>query len=63
MNTNKLLAAVVLAGAIGAPIGFIGDTKGQSMTSSGVFRFFTDFRSARLPVRPSWLLSIARTNG
>ena len=37
MNTNKLLVAAVLAAAIGAPIaGFLGDTKGQSMTSTGV---------------------------
>jgi thiol-disulfide isomerase/thioredoxin len=37
MNTNKLLVAAVLAAAIGAPIaGFFGDTKGQSMTSTGV---------------------------
>ena len=37
MKTNKLLAAAVLAAAIGAPIaGFLGDTKGQPMTSSGV---------------------------
>ena len=37
MNTNKLLAVVVLAAAIGAPIaGFIGDTKGQSTTPTGV---------------------------
>ena len=37
MNTNKLLAAAVLAAAIGAPIaGFISDMKGQPMTSTGV---------------------------
>jgi thiol-disulfide isomerase/thioredoxin len=37
MKTNKLLVAAVLAAAIGAPIaGFLGDTKGQSMTSTGV---------------------------
>jgi thiol-disulfide isomerase/thioredoxin len=37
MNRRTLLAGAVLAGAIGAPIaGFVGDTKGQSMTSSGV---------------------------
>ena len=37
MKTNKLLAVVVLAAAIGAPIaGFIGDTKGQSTTPTGV---------------------------
>jgi thiol-disulfide isomerase/thioredoxin len=37
MNTNKLLIAAVLAGAIGAPIaGFFGDTKGQPTTSTGM---------------------------
>src|ERR1700736_6742578 len=37
MKTNKLLVAAVLAIAIGAPIaGFIGQMKGQSMTSPGV---------------------------
>jgi thiol-disulfide isomerase/thioredoxin len=37
MKTNKLLVAAVLATAIGAPIaGFVGDMKGQSMTSTGV---------------------------
>jgi hypothetical protein len=37
MNTNKLLIAAVLAIAIGAPIaGFLGDMKGQSMTSPGI---------------------------
>ena len=37
MKTNKLLVAVVLATAIGAPIaGFVGKMKGQSMTSTGV---------------------------
>jgi thiol-disulfide isomerase/thioredoxin len=37
MNKNKLLAAAVLTAAIGAPIaGFVGEMKGQSMTSTGV---------------------------
>src|SRR4051812_44001108 len=37
MNRRTFLGAAVLAGAIGAPIaGFVGDTRGQSMTSSGV---------------------------
>jgi thiol-disulfide isomerase/thioredoxin len=37
MKTNKVLIAGVLAIAIGAPIvGFVGDMKGQSMTSTGV---------------------------
>jgi thiol-disulfide isomerase/thioredoxin len=37
MKTSKLLAGAVLAAAIGAPIaGFVGDMKGQSMTSTGV---------------------------
>ena len=37
MKTNKLLVAAVLAIAIGAPIaGFVGEMKGQPMTSSGV---------------------------
>src|SRR5713101_9901168 len=37
MKTNKLLVAAVLATAIGAPIaGFVGEMKGQSMTSTGV---------------------------
>ncbi|MGZ5895534.1 MAG: thioredoxin family protein [Xanthobacteraceae bacterium] len=37
MKINKLLIGAVLAMAIGAPIaGFVGDIKGQSMTSNGV---------------------------
>ena len=37
MKTNKLLVAAVFAIAIGAPIaGFVGEMKGQSMTSTGV---------------------------
>ena len=37
MNTNKLFVAAVLAIAIGAPIaGFVGEMRGQSMTSTGV---------------------------
>src|ERR1700745_3464061 len=37
MKTNTLLAAAVLATAIGTPIGgFVEETKGQSMTSTGV---------------------------
>ena len=37
MKTNKLLVAAVLATAIGAPIaGFVGEMKGQPMTSTGV---------------------------
>jgi thiol-disulfide isomerase/thioredoxin len=37
MKTNKLLAAAVLATAIGAPIaGFAGEMNGQPMTSTGV---------------------------
>ena len=37
MKTNKVLVSAVLAAAIGAPIaGFIGDLKGQPMTSTGV---------------------------
>jgi thiol-disulfide isomerase/thioredoxin len=37
MRTKKLLAAAVLATAIGAPIAvFVGEMKGQSMTSTGV---------------------------
>ena len=37
MKTNKLLVAVVLATAIGAPIaGLLGETKEQPMTSTGV---------------------------
>ena len=56
MNTNKLLMAAVLAASIAAPIaGFVGEMKGQSMTSTGCgFRSFTDSRSAPLPVTPSW---------
>jgi len=37
MKTSKLLAAAVLAAAVGAPIaGLIGDLKGQPMTSNGL---------------------------
>jgi thiol-disulfide isomerase/thioredoxin len=38
MKTNKLLVAAVLATAIGAPIaGFLGEMKGQPMTSTGLW--------------------------
>ena len=41
MTTNKRLVATVLAFAIGAPIvGFVGDMKGQPMTSSGALDSF-----------------------
>lgn len=37
MKTNKLLVVTILAAAIGAPIaGFVGEMKGQPMTSTGV---------------------------
>jgi hypothetical protein len=37
MKTNKLLVTAVVAIAIGAPIaGFVGEMKGQSMTSTVV---------------------------
>ncbi len=37
MNTNKLMVAAVLAASIAAPIaGFVGELRGQSMTSTGV---------------------------
>ena len=65
MKTHKLLVAAVLATAIGAPIaGVVGEMNGQPMTSTGVgFRSFTGSPLARLPVKPSWLLLSARTNG
>ena len=67
MNINKLLVAAVLVIAIGAPIaGIFGDMNGaQPMTSTGVRAPFLHGFPTRptLQVTPSWLHSIARTNG
>ena len=63
MKTNKLLVAAVLAIAIGAPIaGFVGDMKGQPMTSTGVrVPFLHGFPTARLPAQPE-LASLERAD-
>jgi len=63
MKTNKLLIAAVLATAIGAPIaGFVGEMKGQSMTSAGVrVPFLHGFPTAKVP-NQSELASLERAN-
>jgi thiol-disulfide isomerase/thioredoxin len=63
MKTNKLLVAAVLAAAIGAPIaGFLGDTKGQSMTSPGVLAPFLDRFSLGASVSQTELASLGRAD-
>src|SRR6201994_4369177 len=63
MKTNTLLAAAVLATAIGTPIGgFVEETKGQSMTSTGgrvpfLHGFPTDQNASQAE-----LASLARAN-
>src|SRR5258708_2977646 len=63
MKTNMLLVATVLATAIGAPIaGFVGEMKGQSMTSAGVrVPFVHGFPTAKVP-NQSELASLERAN-
>jgi thiol-disulfide isomerase/thioredoxin len=63
MKTNMLLVATVLATAIGAPIaGFVGEMKGQSMTSAGVrVPFLHGFPTAKVP-NQSELASLERAN-
>src|SRR5258706_10158764 len=63
MKTNMLLVATVLATAIGAPIaGFVGEMKGQSMTSAGVrVPFLQGFPTAKAP-NQSELASLERAN-
>jgi thiol-disulfide isomerase/thioredoxin len=64
MNTNKLLIAAVLAGAIGAPIaGFVGETKGQRMTSSEVRVPFLHGFSIGPSASKSEIASLERANG
>jgi hypothetical protein len=66
MKTNKLLAAAILAIAIGAPIAvFIGDKNVAQPTPSTVVLppFLHGFPLARLLVNPSCLPLSARTNG
>ena len=63
MKTSKLLAAAVLAAAVGAPIaGLIGDLKGQPMTSNGLRTPFLH----SLPIGPTAgqneLASLERAN-
>jgi thiol-disulfide isomerase/thioredoxin len=63
MKTNKLLVAAVLAAAIGAPIaGFLGDTKGQSMTSPGALAPFLDRFSRGTAVNQTELASLGRAD-
>jgi thiol-disulfide isomerase/thioredoxin len=63
MKTNMLLVATVLATAIGAPIArFVGEMKGQSMTSAGVrVPFLHGFPTAKVP-NQSELASLERAN-
>jgi thiol-disulfide isomerase/thioredoxin len=63
MNANKLLAAAVLAVAIGAPIaGFISALKGQPMTSTGVRApFLHGFPIGQISNQTE-LASLSRTN-
>src|ERR1700742_3937246 len=63
MKTNTLLAAAVLATAIGAPIaGFVGQTKGQSMTSTGVRVPFLHGFPTDQSASQTELASLARAN-
>jgi thiol-disulfide isomerase/thioredoxin len=63
MKTNKLLVAAVLAAAIGAPVaGFLGDTKGQPMTSPGVLAPFLDRFSPGASVSQAELASLERAD-
>ncbi len=63
MKTNKLLVAAVLATAIGAPIvGFVGEMKGQSTTSTGVrVPFLHGFPTGQIASQ-SELASLERAN-
>jgi hypothetical protein len=65
MNIDRLLAAALLAVAIGAPIaGFGSDVKGQPMTSSEVrVPFLHSFPIGPLTAKTSWLRSSAPMNG
>ena len=63
MKTNTLLAAAVLATAIGAPIaGFVEETKGQSMTSTGVRVPFLHGFPTDQNASQTELASLARAN-
>jgi hypothetical protein len=54
MKTNKLLAAAILAAAIGAPIaGFVGEMKGQPMTFAEIRVPFLHGFSAGQPADPT----------
>ena len=64
MKTNKLLVAAVLAIAIAAPIaGFVGETKGQSMTSAGVRVPFLHGFPIDQSAGQTELASLERANG
>src|SRR5215207_4238272 len=63
MKTNKLLAAAILAAAIGAPIaGFVGEMKGQPMTFAEIRVPFLHGFSAGQPADPTELASLARAD-
>jgi thiol-disulfide isomerase/thioredoxin len=63
MKTNMLLVAAVLATAIAAPIaGFVGDIKGQSMTSTGVRVPFLHGFPVDQSAGQTELASLARAN-
>jgi thiol-disulfide isomerase/thioredoxin len=60
---NKLLIVAALAGAIGAPIaGFVGDAKGQPMTSTGVRVPFLHGFSTGSSANQSEIASLERAN-
>jgi thiol-disulfide isomerase/thioredoxin len=63
VKTNKLLVAAVLAAAIGAPIaGFVGELKGQSMTSTRVRAPFLHGLPASQIASQAELASLERAN-
>src|SRR5262249_33702492 len=63
MKTNKFLVAAVLATAIGAPIaGFLGEMKGQPMTSTGLWIPFLHGLPTGLTARQTELASLERAN-
>ena len=58
MKTNRLLVAVVLAIAIGAPIADFG----EGMSADDIFTG-TDLPPRKFLVNPDWLLLSRRTSG
>jgi thiol-disulfide isomerase/thioredoxin len=62
MKANKLLVAAVLAAAIGTMADFVGETKGQSMTSTGVRVPFLHGFPTDQSAGQTELASLARAN-